>query len=375
MEPLFFSILGAPACGKSYLLASMTWQLRKNLPRDFALSLADADTVSNQSLNEYEEILFLNPEPDRLVAIRKTELQGELYDTVDYGDHSVSYPRPFVFSLKPQEQHPNYHSLNKLSRAVCMYDNAGEHFLPGADTAGTPVTRHLALSHALFFLFDPTQDPRFRAKCQGETSDPQMAGKGKTARQETILHEAAERIRRHTGLSQSEKHSRPLMVLVTKYDTWSSLLRPDGLPSPIMSRRRDGKRALDVPKIEDVSAELRSLLLEHSPEIVSAAEGFAKEVIYLPVSALGCSPEQDPESDALLVRPRDIAPIWAEVPILYALCRWLRGMVPFRQRSQKKNKSGGAGTAASGQFVARLRISNDTASVEDTNPGRPRDAS
>src|SRR5262249_58225220 len=28
MEPLFLSILGSPACGKSYFLTTMTWQLR-----------------------------------------------------------------------------------------------------------------------------------------------------------------------------------------------------------------------------------------------------------------------------------------------------------------------------------------------------------
>ena len=36
MPPCFLSILGAaPACGKSYFLASMTWRLRKILPSCF----------------------------------------------------------------------------------------------------------------------------------------------------------------------------------------------------------------------------------------------------------------------------------------------------------------------------------------------------
>ena len=35
--------------------------------------------------------------------IRKTELQGELYDTVAYGQQTVSYPRPFLFTMQPQE--------------------------------------------------------------------------------------------------------------------------------------------------------------------------------------------------------------------------------------------------------------------------------
>ncbi len=35
MEPLFVSILGAPASGKSYFLTAMTWQLRRTLPTPF----------------------------------------------------------------------------------------------------------------------------------------------------------------------------------------------------------------------------------------------------------------------------------------------------------------------------------------------------
>ena len=37
---------------------------------------------------------FLNPDQDALVAIEKTETQGDLYDTVLYADQAVSYPRP-----------------------------------------------------------------------------------------------------------------------------------------------------------------------------------------------------------------------------------------------------------------------------------------
>ena len=55
-EPLFLSILGAPACGKSYFLASMTWQLRKVLPKNFSLAFGDADPVSNDRLHGYEGI-------------------------------------------------------------------------------------------------------------------------------------------------------------------------------------------------------------------------------------------------------------------------------------------------------------------------------
>ena len=57
METFFVSILGTPACGKSYYLTALTWELRRILPAHFALSLGEADTVSNRSLSEYEESL------------------------------------------------------------------------------------------------------------------------------------------------------------------------------------------------------------------------------------------------------------------------------------------------------------------------------
>src|SRR5262245_58161615 len=77
-EPAFISILGTPASGKSFFLTAMTWELRRLLPQRFALSFADADTLSNRSLVENEESLFLTSRADELVPlgdlIRKTAL-------------------------------------------------------------------------------------------------------------------------------------------------------------------------------------------------------------------------------------------------------------------------------------------------------------
>jgi hypothetical protein len=330
MQSIFLSILGAPASGKSYLLTSMTWLLRQTLPQSFSMAFGDADPASNRSLNEYEERLFLNENQDRLVALDKTALEGDLYNTVLFSGHSVSYPRPFIFSMKPLDEHPNYKSMTRLARAVCLYDNAGEHFLPGQDTASSPVTRHLALSRVLFFLFDPTQDPRFRRACAGKTNDPQMGERARTSRQETILLEAADRIRRYTGLAQNARHKRPLVVVVTKFDAWSALLDRGPLERPWVTTRHPHLCAMDLESVEAVSASVRSLLLALTPELVSAAEGFAEQVIFIPASSLGRPPEVDPASGLLGIRPRDLHPIWVEVPFLYAMARWMDGIIPYR---------------------------------------------
>ncbi len=333
MEPLFFSILGAPASGKSYFLASMTYQLRRTLPDYFKLSFGDADPAANLNLNSYEDLLFLNPEPDNLVALPKTDLQGDhLYDSVQFGDQTVIYPRPYVFALRPLAGHPNYAQMERLSRGLCLYDNAGEHFMPGADKAAHPVTRHLTLSRALFFLFDPTQDPEFRRACAPHTNDPQMKDKARTYRQEMVLLEAADRVRRHSGLAQNAQHSRPLVVIVTKFDAWQSLI-DDGQTTlrtrDIMRPTKGEFSALDLPAVEVMSRKVRAMLLKYRSEFVSAAEGFCKEVIYIPVSSLGRPPEPHPQTGQLCIRSRDMAPMWVEVPMLYALARWMQGMVPM----------------------------------------------
>jgi hypothetical protein len=364
--PLFLSILGSPASGKSYFLAAMTWQLRRALKEHFHLSFGDADPSSNFILNEYEELLFLNPAPDDLVAISKTELQGALYDNVKMNDQDVTYPRPFVFSLKPLPGHVNLQNSERVSRTVCLYDNAGEHFQPGQDTARQPGTRHLALSRALLFLFDPTQDPRFRKACEGRTNDPQMQGKSRTYRQETVLSEAADRVRRHSGIAPGAKHNRPLIVVVTKYDSWSLLLDRDRLGmDQVLRESRAPHRALDVDAIARVSAQVRAMLEEIAPEIVVAAEGFSQRVIYLPVSALGGPPVAHPETGGLCIRPRDIHPLWVEIPIIYSLLLTVPGLIPYTRHAANHPDGSlvarfGDPSAPPDRGVAALKLWKDT---------------
>ncbi len=329
LEPLFVSILGAPASGKSYFLTAMTWQLRQVLPLYFKLAFTDADTESNRVLNECEESLFLNPVESDVVPlaglIRKTELQGELYDTVAYGQRTVTYPRPFLFAMQPQEGHPGGDPA-RLARMLCLYDNAGEHFQPGQDTASSPVTRHLAQSRAVLFLFDPTQDPRFRAVCRGGDSPGATPRAGRMSRQETILTEAAARIRRHSGLSQGSKYDRPMVIVISKFDEWAHLLGLDDDSEPW--RVQGNLTGVDLEKIERMSGRLREILLKYCPETVAAAESFAKEITYIAVSSVGDQAELDPSSGLPGIRPRNIRPHWVTVPLLYSISRVLPALLP-----------------------------------------------
>jgi hypothetical protein len=336
-QTLFLSILGAPAGGKSFLLTTMVHQLRRLLPLQFAVSISDVDPASNRVLNEYEESLFYNPEAGRLVPlgslIRKTELEGDLYETISRGHQMVTYPRPFLFALRMTPEHINFPNAASLARLLCLYDNAGEHFLPGKDSATSPVTHHLAQSRALLLAFDPTQEQRFFAAIRARGDGRRAGGMGRISRQEMIIHEAAARIRRYTGLPQAEKHNRPLIIVLTKADQWSSLLPADRPREPWKQVPGLGQAALDTERIEARSNEIRRLLLELCPEIVSAAEGFADEVVYIATSALGDQTEFDTQTGLVRIRPRDIHPRWVSVPLLYTLTRVLPGLIPKKKRT------------------------------------------
>ena len=345
MTPLFVSIAGTPSCGKTYFLSSMTWRLRRIMPKYFAMTFTDADPVSNLMLNEYENLQFFNSNPDQPIKLEKTQEHGHLYDTVMYGDELVEYPRPFLFALCPGEIHPNYQHTKRISRLVCLYDNAGESFEPGKDEATAPVTRHLAQSQVLMFCFDPTQDPRFRKDCRAQSEDPQVVAQLETRRQEAVFHEMVDRVRKHAGLSQDQKYGRPLVIIVTKCDVWWRMCAKQKLKPPWTKVQNGDHCALDMTTINDTSDKVRGLLWQYSPEIVGAAEAFAERVIYVPVSATGCSPEYDAETGCILgVRPRDINPMWAEVPLLVALARWGGGMIAYR----KNGTSDGDGRARRG---------------------------
>ncbi|HMC64680.1 MAG TPA: hypothetical protein VKI65_07060 [Gemmataceae bacterium] len=335
VEPTFISILGSPACGKSFFLTALTWHLRR-LADQFALVFADADTVSNRSLNEYEESLFLNSRADELIPladlIRKTELQGDLYDTVMFGNQTVSYPRPFLFTVRPTDHHPKY-TAARVGRVLCLYDNAGEHFRPGQDTTGSPVTRHMAQARLLLFLFDPTQDQRFQKLCRERISDGDQAFEGRTSRQELVLDEVAARVRRVLGLPQDAKHTQPLIVVLTKLDAWTGLLADKDWSDPFLLHA--GLTGVDLERIEARSRAVRELMLQGCAELVRSAEAFARDVIYVPVSALGKTPLSAGPGNARTIRPRDIRPLWVTVPLLYGMCRWMPGLVPAVKRLRR----------------------------------------
>lgn len=335
MNPLFLSIFGSPGCGKSYFLAAMIWRLRRLLPTFFKLRFTDADPTANQLLHQYEESLFSNRAPTESVPlanlIQKTEEQGDFYDSVSFGNQAVSYPRPFMFVVQPQEGHRRFERSKKLGRVICLYDNAGESFQPGKDRPDNPVTRHMAIAQSLLFLFDPTQDTQFR---QFLGKNAPVAQGTPVRMQDSVLNEAADRIRKLNGLAQGQRHDKPLIVVLTKADLWAHLLPDERILPAIGQVQRDGEPfgLFDEQGVQTQSDILRNLLQRMCPQIISAAENFSSDVTYVPSSATGQEVSVDSGTGEMSIRPADAKPIGIETPFLFILSRLLNGSVATVQR-------------------------------------------
>lgn len=313
-DVMFVSILGSPQSGKSYYLASLIHKLRKELPKYFDINLADADLNGNSVLTRYEKELFLRAKGDEAIVlgdlIPKTQLGGLLYNTVNYGNQTVSYPKPFTFNLDP-----GIPGIEKSRKMLCLYDNAGEHYEAGRDSNQDPGTRHMAQADFLMFVYDPTQDSRWQSALGSDIVADHFSEN--TSFQEHILLEAANRIRTINGLSDGERIDKPLFVVVCKLDVWKRLLpRMDWHP-PII--KEGGKIRFDVSRFIEQSEATKETLRGLTPTIVNAAESVSRANYFIPVTAIGTAPTQFSDSGAPMIKPSEISPKRVTIPFLAGL--------------------------------------------------------
>lgn len=326
---MFVSIFGAPASGKSYFLATMIHRLRMVLPQAFQLNFSDADPQGNAHLHEAENALFATTGGTGWVSLPKTDVIGDRYQTVDVGGATVSYPRPALFQVSPAGDHQDVAATRRGSRVVCVYDNAGESFEPGADRPGNPVTQHMARSDFLVFLYDPLQEPAFRKQLGDDGASDQPV-----SRQDVLLAEIARRIRQYRKISATNRYECPLVIAVSKFDRWQSLAGGRRLPSPWDSQP-GGVSRLRHDLIKSVSKATRSLLLKYSPTIVTTAESFVEPagILYVPVSATGAAATRKVGGRSEHASS-DISPMWVEVPLLYALTRHAPQLLEQAERQE-----------------------------------------
>lgn len=342
----FLSLVGAPNSGKSVFMVCLSRWLKENMYR-FGYHLGDADGTTNSWLNEYERILFHPPDPGEPQTIAKTPLHGgDHYRDVLLDGQTVSLPLPSVFALSrarvtaADAEGACESAAGSAARAMssgtratsagperacdrallAFYDNAGEHFLPGADIQSEPGTRHLVCAEGILFLLDPVLDMGLRQAVAAASFEisPEM----QTYPQENLITEVFSRIRKHLGLDGGLLYPRPVVVCLSKSDLLGTQV--DMGASPLVEAE-PGCWALDLDRVVAMSFRVRCLLLRYAPLVVRVLDQCADHVLYVPVSALGHCPSSDgrPRHVApdTAIRPCDIRPRWVEVPALYLLWR------------------------------------------------------
>ena len=183
----------------------------------------------------------------------------------------------------------------KPARMLCLYDNAGEHFQPGQDTTsarsrGTWRSRGRSSSCSI--------PPRTRGSgpsAGAMTSGGPRSAQPRLSRQETILNEAAARIRRYAGLSHASKYERPLVVIVPKFDEWSHLwTRHEGEPW----KTHGNVTGLDVERIEQMSSRDARDPLEVLPGDRGCGRVLRQDVTYIAGQLAGRSSGARPRRPA-----------------------------------------------------------------------------
>ncbi len=317
--PWFVLIAGSPSSGKTSFLNSMVWQMRQSLPANFKVAMTDANSSCNRFLNDSLEQSFFSADRNALVRFPKTEDQGDLYHEVHFDGELVQFPKPFLFSIRPMQGHPLFGEMTTASRLMCLYDNTGQ----------------LEKAAALWFCFDPTQDPRMRSALAGKSEAPQVAEEIVTTRQEIVFIELADRFKQLTQTAATATTNRPVVIVVTKFDVWQSLYNDckgtpnERLKQPVRFHLDESASAMDGERIDEVSQQTRTLLLRYAPELISSVESFSSDVTYTPVSATGCSPRRDPSSGILGIPPAEISPTWCDVPLLCTLAKHSPGLIPI----------------------------------------------
>lgn len=305
------SIVGDQSAGKSYYLSVLMKMLPASLYESFSVVFQDADPAGNALLNEMKQTLFgaKTPEGARLA---KTQLEGGMYVRLPRYGRMVALPKPFVYSVGSSKE-----PLNRC--ALVFYDNAGEHFQPGRDSAESPGAQHVASSSGIAFLFDPFNSPDFREEI-ADRQDPQLE-KPAFDQQGVILSEMKVRIAKVLNLKLMEHIDTPLAVMIGKCDAWIHLLGTNLLRAPVT----DG--FLDLEALALNSIQVRQLMKRICPQIVANAESISRRVLFFPVSSFGHAPVKLGPGD-FVPDPRQLKPFQVEVPMLWLLSCIEPGLVP-----------------------------------------------
>jgi DNA-directed RNA polymerase subunit RPC12/RpoP len=296
------SLVGDQSAGKSYFLSVLTKVLPATLYRDFRVVFQDSDPTGNAPVNDMRKALFGAQTPAQ-AKLAKTVFEGAMYERLPRQGRMVALPRPFVYTLAPEDK-------TREQCALIFYDNAGEHFQPGVNIVEQPGAQHVASAAGIIYLFDPFNSPEFR-RCIRDTKDPQME-KPVVDQQDIILSEMRARIQIIRNLRPGEPISTPVAFVVGKCDVWLQLLNGKPLLEPL----QDG--SLDKAAIEENSAVVRELMNRLCPPVVANAEALSTNVTFFAASSFGHTPLKIGPGE-YVPDPSRLQPVHVEVPLLWIL--------------------------------------------------------
>jgi hypothetical protein len=236
-----------------------------------------------------------------------------MYERLPRQGRMVALPRPFIYTMGTT-------GSSKQRCSVIFYDNAGEHFQPGVRLVEQPGALHVASASAIFFLFDPFNNPEFRRAMRG-SSDPQLE-KPVVDQQDIILAEMRSRILGLRAATSNHRFKEPLAVIAGKFDAWRNLLPDNSIVYPVVG----GK--LDLKIVAQNSNRIRELLLRICPSIVANAEALSSEVCYFAVSSFGHPPVKVAGGAHYAPDPSRLQPFHVEIPPLWALAKSNPELVP-----------------------------------------------
>lgn len=311
------SVVGAPSNGKSVLLAAASFSLRSGLVVP-GLDFVDIDPSLNDLSIGLESALFRSSTPDRPAMIEKTETSGKLYREYRRGDLRITAPKPQLFGV----------ARGGERSVLVLYDNAGEHFLPGAIAPFEQATRHLGVSSSIVLVLDPTHDPRVYGPLGGrEHVAARGGGTQGSGRADLVLLEVVNRVRRQRGLASSDPLPLRIVVALSKHDLWEPLA-PELAD---LTRSLAGANPLRAPLGQDLAGIHRAtgLFIErHMPELLGALRAVEPGFKIVPFSGLGAAPMRDAVTGGMSILPAQVAPTWAALPYVVALSEAMPSAFP-----------------------------------------------
>ncbi len=305
MPHYIISLVGDQSAGKSYFLSVLTKVVPATLYRDFGVTFQDSDPTGNAPVNDMRKALFGAQTPAQ-AKLAKTVFEGAMYERLPRQGRMVALPRPFVFTLTPEDK-----AIEQC--ALIFYDNAGEHFQPGVNIVEQPGAQHVASAAGIIFLFDPFNSPEFRRAIR-DSKDPQLE-KPVVDQQDIILAEMRARIQMIRNLRPGEPINTPVAFVAGKCDVWLQLLNGKPLREPL----REGK--LDRTAVEENSNVVRELMHRLCPPVVANAEALSTNVMFFAASSFGHTPLKIGPGE-YVPDPSKLQPDHVEVPLLWIISQF-----------------------------------------------------